>query len=207
MAGMSKRTHDIIYAILEERDGERCYICHKTLTELEEAGKEPKLQIEDVTGSGTHTLKYVSEHLKDYHLACRTCNAKKGRREYKIPSSDPITKNQEYEQKWRDWVDEQYKLSQNDKELIYQDRITKRHLIEAGAEYVGCSIQTTRRYLAKLTSIEGSYKLVGNPPHIEKREDNIMYNKRDGTHAPDRSIHVKKFPPKKLRLSRFNLND
>jgi len=39
-----------------------------------------------------------------------------------------------------------------------QKQVPQQDLINGGAEYCGCSIKTTRRYLGKLTSSEGKYQ-------------------------------------------------
>ena len=65
---MSKRlkgpARDIVYAVLVDRDGERCAICKKPPNQT----PEEVLEIDHVDGDSTHNA------LPNYRLLCKACN-------------------------------------------------------------------------------------------------------------------------------------
>ena len=78
-----------------------------------------------------------------------------------------ITINREKEPKFREYVEFRVR---EEKEVTQQD------LINGGAELLGCSQKTTRRYLDKLTSSEGKYqkKKIENIIMIYLKEESRM---------------------------------
>uniref|UniRef100_A0A6M3ILY0 Putative homing endonuclease n=1 Tax=viral metagenome TaxID=1070528 RepID=A0A6M3ILY0_9ZZZZ len=156
------------YQYLAERDGEICQKCHGGITE------KGALDIDHIDG------KKTNNDPRNLRLLCRSCNVAmgnkarsrrraaealsiekealrtEGRPETRIvrqivdfrgdESPTSMQANQLYETDFRVWL-----LSY----LRANHFILQEDAVNGGAEAVGCSPQTARRYIAKLTSITG----------------------------------------------------
>jgi len=127
--------------IIVESDDECCKFCGRSPPEV-------KLVIDHKDNNN------MNNNLNNLQLVCRSCNYKKNpRRPLDMCVSkesgsrfDSISINQKKEPKFREYVYD---------ELKETGRALWNDLIDAGAEYVGVSIETTRKYLTKMVSKTG----------------------------------------------------
>jgi len=162
-----------VYRFLVIRDGEFCQRCHKS-----PAATFP-LEIDHIDGNPKNDAP------GNLQLLCKRCNiqirntmdaysAKWGREGEKTEGkantriaksaanyregSPEMQANLLYEVAYRKWLL---------KEINTQGGLDKKEAINAGAELVGCSPNTTKRYLEKLTSAGGCLKedldMLGHP--------------------------------------------
>ena len=127
--------------IIVDRDGECCKFCGRSPPEV-------KLVIDHKDNDNQNN------NLSNVQLACRSCNYKKNPRRplamcvNKENNSrfDSISINQEKEPKFREYV---YGEVQKTGSALWDD------LVDAGAEFVGVSIETAKRYMRKMISKTG----------------------------------------------------
>lgn len=158
----------IIYSFLAARDGEYCLMCGPEK-------QHKKLDIDHMDGDRNnwspsnlhllcrkHNLKLRSVSAKQHAATIRAYSAKNERereRKYSFPGtkmirdlvdyrqgSPEMQANSYYELEYRNWVLE---------ELTRLGTMRLEDAVYGGAEVVGCSPVTTRRYLKKLTSVIG----------------------------------------------------
>lgn len=131
--------------IIVERDGEFCKFCGRSPPEV-------KLVIDHKDNDNSNNF------LGNLQLACRSCNYKKNPRrpldmcERKSDSRfDSISINQAKKPKFREYV---YGELEGTGRAFWED------LVNAGAEYVGVSIETAKRYMIKMVSKVGKLEMV-----------------------------------------------
>ena len=145
---MNNRQRKIAYARLK-KFGAYCRGCQALESEKE-------LVIDHKDNNNSHN------HPSNLQFLCRSCNYIKNPR---LAEREPldvcgggcdsldreteITINREKEPKFRKYVE--LRVGE-EKQVPQQD------LIHSGAEYCGCSIKTTARWLAKMTSTEGIFQ-------------------------------------------------
>jgi len=138
--------HDRIYKKLVDRDGEICKIC-KVM------GTQKQLVIDHKNNNNS------DNRLGNLQLLCRRCNFLKNSGKTPVdsvcvsdcderPLPPEMKENRRMEPKFRQWL--------VSKVTMY-GRIRYEEALYAGAEYVGASTETIRRYLRKVTSSEGTY--------------------------------------------------
>jgi hypothetical protein len=146
MAHMNKTTRDKLYPILlEKQKGEYCINCLRTPFELEALDKDPQLIIEHENNNDS------DNRLENLRLFCKSCNTRKDNRYNKNEQfsrdADPsIILNLRNENKFRNYVFGRM-TSPEENEALEHDS-----LVSDGAEFVGCSIQSIKNYLTKMTS-------------------------------------------------------
>jgi len=150
---MNSRNRAKIYKMLAERDGEMCRVCQIR-------GTSKTLVVDHKDNDNSHNLP------ENFQLLCKSCNAKKNPRgkavanvcvgvcEEERPLPPEMIVNLRIESKFRGWVFE--KVNTFGK-IRYEDALN------AGAEHVGASTETIKRYLRKMTSSEGMYSIVNDP--------------------------------------------
>ena len=146
MSNMNGRTRNKLYMIIVRRDDESCKFCIRSPPEV-------NLVIDHKDNDNTNN------NLNNLQLICRSCNYKKNPRRpldmcvNKKSSSrfDSISINQEKEPKFREYV---YK------ELQERERVSWDELVNSGAELVGVSIATTKKYIVKMVSKTGKLEKV-----------------------------------------------
>ena len=134
------------YYLLVGRDGSNCKNCHVSNTVRQ-------LIIDHIDNNDRNNM------LDNLQLLCRPCNYRKNPRLSERDSSDlssenkstgftSISINQEKEQKFRDFVYEA---------IIFGERRnhSKKKIVDSGAEVVGISPITAKRYFEKLSSFAG----------------------------------------------------
>lgn len=163
---MNKRTRDIVYRFLVQRDGEFCKNCHVS-------GTEKELVVEHIDNDNS------DNDPNNLQLLCRSCNYKKNPRlaerepldmcecelrkhttyEY---TTDEIRINKEKEPLFREYVDNT---------IEEKVEFEKEDLINSGAETIGIATITADRYLKKLCSSAGNYKIIrkNNANYVVKR--------------------------------------
>ena len=143
---MNGRTRKVWYMRISKRDGEFCHNCEKL-------PNQGQLVVDHIDNNN------YNNSFDNLQLLCRTCNYKKNQRgepvdhcvssisDTKMKSS--ISINKEKELKFREWV---YDGLDERKKLPYHG------VINSGAEYIGISIVTAKRYLIKMLSGYGNLK-------------------------------------------------
>ena len=161
---MNKKTHDKLYPIIAKRDGECCHFC----------GKKPpehNLVIDHKDNDNRNNELY------NLQLLCYACNYKKNPKRpldqcvsvSKKTSEDSISINRQKEPQFRKFVSAEVKR----KGQIFWDA-----LVASGAEIVGISVETARKYLVKMTSEYGELQIVqvvGSGEIVEYKRDDIEY--------------------------------
>lgn len=146
MSNMNKKTHDKLYPIIAKRDGECCHFCGKKPPECE-------LVIDHKDNDNPNN------ELWNLQLLCRACNYKKNPRRpfvqsvsvVKKTSEDSISINSQKEPQFRNFV---YA------EIRERGQVLWETLVASGAEIVGISVETARKYLVKMTSEYGALQIV-----------------------------------------------
>ena len=145
---MNKRDRDKFYRILAERDGEVCNIC-----------KTPASKKQLIVDHKNNNKR--DNRLENLQLLCRKCNYLKNPRkkpvdfvcvsvcEERAPPPE-MQANRRMEPLFRQWLFKKWMVNKS---------IRKDEAITAGAEHIGASTETTRRYVAKMTSSEGNYAI------------------------------------------------
>ena len=166
MSNMNSRQRHKAYSYLKTRFGAYCRGCQALESERE-------LVIDHRDNNN------FNNHSNNWQLLCRSCNYIKNPRLVERPldvcgggcdsldRETEITINREKEPKFRKYV-----------ELIVgeEKQVPQQDLINGGAEYCGCSIKTTARWLAKMTSSQGELqkKKVGNVTMIIIKEESEL---------------------------------
>ena len=150
MANMNKKTRDQIYPlVVEKQKGEYCVLCNIEPWILKEQGKSPILFIDHINNNNS------DNRMANYQLLCRSCNTKKNHPSLGEPFARTATPEmitgKKYEADFRRWVAGHYMENENIG-LEYS------FLVNSGAEFVGCSPETIKRYLAKMSSAQGIYE-------------------------------------------------
>ena len=138
MARMNGATRKRLYGVLVRKTGDFCKLCEEPASEI------TKLIIDHIDNDNSNNC------LDNLQLLCRKCNYRKNPRQpvaiSERTSTEAIRVNQSKEPKFR--------------EFVYGKINTKgsedyRELIISGAENVGISPITAKRYLDKMCSDEG----------------------------------------------------
>ena len=166
MSNMNSRQRNKAYSYLKKRFGAYCRGCQALESERE-------LVIDHRDNNN------FNNHSNNWQLLCRSCNYIKNPRLVERPldvcgggcdsldRETEITINREKEPKFREYV----KLR-----VTEEKQVPQQDLINGGAEYCGCSIKTTARWLAKMTSSQGELrkKKVGNVTMIIIKEESEL---------------------------------
>jgi len=150
MANKNKETRDREYPlIIEKQRGEYCVMCKIEPWILKEQGKSPILFIDHINNNNS------DNRMSNYQLLCRSCNTKKNHPTLAEPftrtASPEMITGKKYEADFRRWVAGQFMENEN-------IGLEHNYLINSGAEFVGCSPVTIKRYLSKMTSSNGIYE-------------------------------------------------
>ncbi len=117
--------------------------------DLLDAGEIPRLDIDHIDNNT------FNNDLKNLQLLCHSCNVKKGfiqaTEPFERKASPEMVVGKIFEKKFRRWINGYYMENCNSK-LQYD------FVINSGAEEIGCSQETLKRYLGKMTSKNGFYE-------------------------------------------------
>ena len=166
MSNMNSRQRHKAYSYLKKRFGAYCRGCQALESERE-------LVIDHRDNNN------FNNHSNNWQLLCRSCNYIKNPRLVERPldvcgggcdsldRETEITINREKEPKFREYVELR---------VTEEKQVPQQDLINGGAEYCGCSIKTTARWLAKMTSSQGELrkKKVGNVTMIIIKEESEL---------------------------------
>ena len=166
MSNMNSRQRHKAYSYLKTRFGAYCRGCQALESERE-------LVIDHRDNNN------FNNHSNNWQLLCRSCNYIKNPRLVERPldvcgggcdsldRETEITINREKEPKFLEYVE--FRVGE-------EKKVPQQDLINSGAEYCGCSIKTTARWLAKMTSSQGELrkKKVGNVTMIIIKEESEL---------------------------------
>lgn len=149
MGGINKKTRKKLYKLLVERDSECCRNCKVPAT-------EKQLVIDHKNNNSK------DNRLENLQLLCRKCNYLKNPRKKPFDfvcvsvcderdAPPELKENRRMEPLFRQWLL---------KKMMENHPIRFDEAKNAGAEYVGCSSETTRKYLRTMTSSEGNYVII-----------------------------------------------
>lgn len=152
MSNMSKYQHDKLYPdVVSQQGGEYCVMCDREKPELINAGMTGKFVIDVADNSHDHSVR----NLRQMQLLCPSCNTKKNHPRTTEPQERTATPEmilgKRYESDFRRWVAGMFMPNEN---VGFEYSF----LVNSGAEKVGCSPETIKRYLNKMTSAEGMYE-------------------------------------------------
>ena len=147
---MNKKTHDFWYMnLIVKQGGEYCILCNKDKSQLMQDGQTPRLCIDHINNNNS-----INE-IDNLQFLCHSCNTKKNHPKTTEPfertQTPEMVLGKRYEKDFRRWVLGQFQENENIG-LEYS------FLVNSGAEKVGCSTETIKRYLNKMTSKEGLYE-------------------------------------------------
>lgn len=135
--------------ILIKQGAEFCVMCCRDIRQITQDGESPKLCIDHRDNNNNHNS------IDNLQFLCKSCNTKKNHPQttepYQRTPTPEMSAGKRYESDFRRWVIGQFMENENIG-LEYE------HLVNAGAEKVGCSTETIKRYLRKMTSSEGLYE-------------------------------------------------
>ncbi len=146
---MNGRNRKKWYQFLAARDSEFCAWCGK-------AGSVKTLIIDHIDNNNRNNDP------ENYQLLCRSCNTKKNPRRKSKPktesveiseplSSKELIKNEKCEPIFRTWIETQ---------ALRWRRLELKDAINSGAEVAGISPATAERYLNKMCSSAGKFRVV-----------------------------------------------
>lgn len=153
MTRLNSRQRKMLYiSILVRQGGEYCAICGRRRKQLLEDGLSGELCIDHKDNRNSNN------RLTNLQFLCHSCNTKKNHPSIEDPQQRVMTPEmalgKSYEKRFRKWVSGLIQSPENHGVLQYE------FLVNSGAERIGCSPETIKRYLKKLTSKAGSYEWV-----------------------------------------------
>lgn len=148
---MNSRERKKRYRFLVDRDGEMCRNCQIR-------GTKETLVIDHVNNDNSDNRP------ENLQLLCRRCNFLKNSGKRPVdnvsvcvceerPLPPEMEKNRRTEPKFRQWLFGK---------VLASGKIAYEEALNAGAEYVGASTETVKRYLRKMTSSEGNYVILND---------------------------------------------
>jgi hypothetical protein len=125
-------------------------MCGKTRIQLIKAGLSPNLVIDHKNNNNN------DNRLSNLQFLCHSCNTRKNHPSIEEPQQRVMTPEmalgRAYEKRFRRWVSGLIQTPDNNGLLAYD------FLVHSGAEHIGCSPETIKRYLKKMTSKAGAYE-------------------------------------------------
>ena len=151
MTRLNSRQRQGLYNLLLARvGGEICQLCGRTRVQLIKAGLSPNLVIDHKNNNNS------DNRLSNLQFLCHSCNTKKNHPTLEEPQQRVMTPEmalgRSYEKRFRRWVSGLIQTPDNHGILAYD------FLVHSGAEQIGCSPETIKRYLKKMTSQAGAYE-------------------------------------------------
>jgi len=143
---MNKDTHDRLYPMITQRDGELCRMCGKLARETSEGFLLIDHKDNDNSNNSIDNLQFL----------CRGCNFRKNPKEEATEldereASPEMKKNEVMEKEFRRWVFGY--ITEHTKLLVEE-------AIYSGAEIIQGSPESTKRYIKKMKSGAGMYEIV-----------------------------------------------
>lgn len=147
---MNSETRKKVYPLVViKQHGEYCMMCKIEPWILKEQGRSPVLCIDHINNNNS------DNSMNNYQLLCKSCNTKKNHPSLGEPferkATPEMIKGRVDESNFRRWVAGHYMENEN-------VGLSFDYLINTGAEIVGNSQESNKRYLAKMTSEAGMYE-------------------------------------------------
>ena len=150
-------------SVLAKQGGEYCIMCGRRRLQLVEDGLSGELCIDHKDNKNTNNS------LDNLQFLCHSCNTKKDHPTTEDPQQRVMTPEmalgKSYEKRFRKWVSGLIQSPENHGLLQYD------FVVHSGAERVGCSPETIKRYLKKLTSKAGAYEWIERDGLLLKLKD------------------------------------
>ena len=152
---MNGETRKKLYVWIAKRDGDYCHCCGRLPIE-----KQLIIDHRDNDNS--------NNNLDNLQILCRTCNYVKNPRRPLEEVSESINKEETELQKSNRTEPQFKRFAIQELNQSKRHNVLEQELINAGAEYVGISPVTTKRYLNKLCSSRGILRriYIGNKIYI-----------------------------------------
>ncbi len=135
-----------------KQGGEYCVLCGRDRIQLVKEGLSGNLCIDHKNNNNNNN------HISNLQFLCHSCNTKKNHPSLEDPQERVMTPEmalgRAYEKKFRKWVSGLIQTPENHGVLQYD------FVVNSGAEQIGCSTETIKRYLKKLTSKAGAYEWI-----------------------------------------------
>ncbi len=146
---MNKRQRDEKYPHILAKQGEEfCIKCGRNKLLLKKDGEKPEFCIDHIDNNNNNNS------LDNLQFLCHSCNTKKNHPQttepYERKATPELILGKAYEKKFRRWVVGKFEEGKNALEYSF--------VLNSGAEFIGCSQETLKRYLAKMTSDNGMYE-------------------------------------------------
>lgn len=160
MSKMNGPKRKKLYQLLVKRDGEFCKFCKIT-------PDKKQLVVEHIDNDNSNNI------LENLQLLCRRCNYIKNPRRPVVCESE----RGDEEQDLTELQVSRTKKPQFKRYVAHQinekEQVPERHLVNGGAEAIGLSSVTTKRYMNEMCSPDGLYdrKKIGNTAIIEYKAD------------------------------------
>ena len=136
--------------VVAKQGGEFCIMCGRTCIQLVGDGLKGSLCIDHIDNRNNNN------HISNLQFLCHSCNTKKNHPSIEDPQQRVMTPEmalgRAYEKRFRKWVSGLIQSPENHGVLQYD------FVVNSGAEKIGCSPETIKRYLKKLTSKAGAYE-------------------------------------------------
>ncbi len=156
---LNQRERQNLYPIIEDKQGGSfCNICGALPSSLEANNRDYKLVIDRIDHEKgyflqNHDTGELTPRLDNLQLACKSCNNTKDRNRPKVEDrkmTPEMIVNRRAEPFFRKWV--RGKIEEDGK-IEYDEAVN------AGAEFVEISTETTKNYLKKMISSVGDYEI------------------------------------------------
>lgn len=136
--------------VLARQGGEYCAMCGKHRLQLLNDGGSANLCVDHKDNNNNNNT------LANLQFLCHPCNTKKNHPTIEDPQQRVMTPEmalgKTYEKRFRRWVAGLVQSPENNGLVQYD------FLVHSGAEKIGCSQETIKRYLKKMTSDAGAYE-------------------------------------------------
>ena len=151
--------------VLARQGGEYCAMCGKHRLQLLNEGGSANLCIDHKDNNNNNNIPTNLQFL------CHPCNTKKNHPSIEDPQQRVMTPEmalgKTYEKRFRRWVAGLVQTPENHGLVQYD------FLVHSGAEKIGCSQETIKRYLKKMTSDAGAYEWLQRDELYIKLKDKL----------------------------------
>lgn len=167
MTRLNSRQRRLLYnELLIKQGGEYCAMCGRTRMQLIADGLSGNLCIDHKDNNNK------DNNIGNLQFLCHPCNTKKNHPTIEQPQQRVMTPEmalgRAYEKRFRKWVSGLIQTPENHGLLQYD------FLVHSGAEQIGCSSETIKRYLKKMTSKAGAYEWLERDEIYLKLKDNSI---------------------------------
>ena len=162
----SRQRKELYVIVFARQGGEYCAMCGRTRLQLVKDGLSSNLCIDHKDNNNNNN------RLSNLQFLCHSCNTKKNHPTIEDPQQRVMTPEmalgRAYEKKFRKWVSG---LIQSPE---YHGLLQYDFIVHSGAERIGCSPETIKRYLKKMTSKAGAYEWIERDEIYLKLKDSYL---------------------------------